>query len=59
MRFALETVLLFAFPYGTAILLAVLGERMGGKTVSGVASVGGLFLGIYFLHKALEIISIS
>jgi hypothetical protein len=59
MRLALEAVSLFAFPFGTAILLAVLGERLGGKTVSGVAAVGGLFLGIYFLQKALEIISVS
>jgi hypothetical protein len=59
MRLAVEAVFLFAFPYGTSILLAVLGERLGGKKVAGVAAVGGLFLGIYFLQKALEIISVS
>ena len=59
MRLALEIVLLVVLPYGTAILLGALGERLGGKTVSALASVGGLVLGIYFLHKTLEIILAS
>jgi hypothetical protein len=59
MRLALETVSLFGFPFGTAIMLSVLGEQLGGETASGVAAVVGLFLGIYFLQKALEIISVS
>ena len=59
MRLALEIVLLVVLPYGTAILLGALGERLGGKNVSGVASVGGLCLGIYFLHKSFEIIFAS
>jgi hypothetical protein len=59
MKLAFETVLLIALPYGTAILLGALGERLGGKTVSGWASVGGLFLGIYFLHKTFETLFVS
>ena len=55
MMFTLEVVLLVALPYGTAILLGALAERLGGKTLSGWASVGGLVLGIYFFHKTLEI----
>ncbi len=59
MKLALETLLLVALPYGTAILLGALDERLGGKTVSSLASVGGLGLGIYFLHKTFEILFIS
>ena len=54
-----EVILLVALPYGTAILMGALGERLGGKTLSGLASVGGLVLGIYFFHKTLEIILAS
>ena len=54
--FTLEVILLVALPYGTAILLGALAERLGGKTLSGFASVGGLVLGIYFFHKTLAII---
>jgi hypothetical protein len=56
---ALEIILLVTLPYGTAILLGALTERLAGKTVSGWASVGGLVLGIYFFHKALDIILAS
>jgi hypothetical protein len=59
MKLAVETVLLVTLPYGTAILLGALGERLGGKTVSGWASVGGLFLGVYFLHKTFEILFVA
>lgn len=59
MMFLLEVVLLVALPYGTAILVGALGERLGGNTVSALASYGGLVLGIYFLHKTLEIILTS
>ena len=59
MMFTLEVILLVALPYGTAILLGALGERLGGKTLSGWASVGGFALGIYFFHKTLEIILAS
>ena len=55
----LETLLLVILPYGTAILLGALGERLGGNTVSALASVGGLVLGIYFIHRTLEIILAS
>ena len=55
MKLVLEMVLLVVLPYGTAILLGALGERLGGRNVSGVASVGGLCLGIYFLQKSFEI----
>ena len=55
----LETLLLVILPYGTAILLGALGERLGGNTVSALASVGGLVLGIYFFHKTLEFILAS
>ena len=54
-----EVILLVVLPYGTAILMGVLAERLGGKTLSGLASVGGLVLGIYFFHKTLEIILAS
>ena len=59
MTLTLQIVLLLAFPYGTAVLLGALGERLGGKTVSSLASVAGLCLGIYFLHKSFEIIFTS
>ena len=59
MKLTFEIILLVAFPYGTAILLGALGERLGGKTVSGLAAVGGLGLGIYFLHKTLEMLFVS
>jgi hypothetical protein len=39
--------------------LGALGERLGGKNVSALASFGGLVLGIYFFHKTLEIILAS
>jgi hypothetical protein len=54
MMFTIEVILLVALPYGTAILLGALAERLGGKTLSGWASVGGLVLGIYFFHRTLE-----
>jgi hypothetical protein len=60
MMLLLEIILLVALPYGTAILLGALAERLGGgKILSGWTSVGGLLLGIYFLHKTLEIILAS
>jgi hypothetical protein len=59
MMFLLEVVLLVVLPYGTALLLGALAERLGGKTLSGWASVGGLALGIYFFHRTLEIIQAS
>jgi hypothetical protein len=59
MTFLLEVILLLALPFGTAILLGALAERLGGEIASYLASFGGLVLGIYFLHKALEIILVS
>jgi hypothetical protein len=59
MKFTLEIILLVALPYGTAILLGALGERLAGNTVSALASFGGLGLGIYFLHKTFEILLAS
>jgi hypothetical protein len=59
MMLLLEIILMLALPYGTAILVGALAERLGGKTLSSLASVGGLVLGIYFLHKTLEIILAS
>jgi hypothetical protein len=59
MKLALQIVLLIVLPYGSAILLGFLGERFGGKTGSGLASVAGLFLGIYFLRRALGILFVS
>ena len=59
MTLTLQIVLLVVLPYGTAVLLGALGERLGGKTVSSLASVAGLCLGIYFLHKSFEIIFTS
>ena len=55
----LEIILMLALPYATAILVGALAERLGGKTLSSLASVGGLVLGIYFLDKTLEIILAS
>ena len=55
----LEIILMLALPYATAILVGALAERLGGKTLSSLASVGGLVLGIYFFHKTLEIILAS
>jgi hypothetical protein len=59
MMFTLEVLLLVALPYGTAILVGALAKRLGGEIVSSLASFGGLALGIYFLHKTLEIILAS
>jgi hypothetical protein len=59
MMFLLELILLVALPYGTAIVLGALAERLGGHAVSALASFGGLVLGIYFLHKAFEFILVS
>jgi hypothetical protein len=59
MIFLLEVILLVTLPFGTAILLGALAERLGGHAVSSLASFGGLVLGIYFLHKTLEIIIAS
>jgi hypothetical protein len=59
MKLTLEVVLIVALPYGTAILMGALAERLGGKTVSGWAAAGGLALGIYFFHRTLEIILAS
>jgi hypothetical protein len=39
--------------------MGALAERLGGKTLSGWAAVGGLTLGIYFFHRTLEIILAS
>ena len=46
-------VLIVVLPYGTAVLCGALTE-WAGKIVSGVSSMGGLALGIYFFHKAIE-----
>lgn len=59
MMFLLEVILLVVLPYGTALLLGALAEQLGGHAVSALASFGGLALGIYFLHKTLEIILAS
>jgi hypothetical protein len=59
MKLMLEVILLVVLPYGTAILMGALVERLGGKTLSGWAAVGGLALGIYFFHRTLEIILAS
>ncbi|HEY5505346.1 MAG TPA: hypothetical protein VIK28_09320 [Sedimentisphaerales bacterium] len=59
MKLLLEIILLVALPYGTAFLMGALAERLGGKTLSGWAAVGGLALGIYFFHKSLDIIIAS
>ena len=59
MKFTFEVILLVALPYGTAILLGSLAERLAGKTASAWASFGGLALGIYFFHRTLEIILAS
>ena len=37
----LEIILMLALPYGTAILVGALAERLGGKTLSSLASEGG------------------
>ena len=59
MVFLLEVILLVGLPYGTALLLGALAERLAGNTVSSLASIGGLALGIYFFHRTLEIILAS
>ena len=59
MKLMLEVILLVALPYGTAFLMGALAERLGGKTLSGWAAVGGVALGIYLFHKSLDIIIAS
>ena len=56
MMFLLEVILLVALPYGTAILLGALFERLLGEIASGIASIGGLVLGVYFFHRTLEVL---
>jgi hypothetical protein len=51
MKLTLEVILLVVRPYGTAILIGALAERLGGKTLSGCAAVGGLALGICFFSQ--------
>jgi hypothetical protein len=59
MTFLLEVILLVTLPFGTAILVGAAAERLAGEIPSYLASFGGLALGIYFLHKTLEIIDVS
>ncbi len=55
MVLVLNIFILVSLPFGTAILAGLLAERLGGKIVSAWASMGGLFLGVYFVHKVFEI----
>ena len=48
------TVLLVVLPYGTAITCGAI-TQWAGRTVSGWSSLGGLALGIYLLHKSMEL----
>ena len=59
MMFLLEVILLVGLPYGTAILFGALAERLAGSIVSAWSSFGGLALGIYFVHRAFEIMLAS
>ena len=45
-----EVFTIIAIPLGTALLVGVLAERLGAGSASGLASMGGLGLGAYFLH---------
>ena len=54
-----EVFTIIAIPLGTALLVGVLAERLGAGSASGLASMGGLGLGAYFLHKVLELIPAS
>jgi hypothetical protein len=47
-------ILLVVLPFGTAIACGAL-MQWAGNAVSGWSSIGGLALGIYFLHKCLEL----
>jgi len=51
-------ILLVVLPYGTAIICGTITYRAGG-IVSGWCSIGGLALGIYFFHKAMEFLAVS
>ena len=51
-------ILLVVLPYGTAIICGTITYRAGG-IVSGWCSIGGLALGIYFFHKAMELLAVS
>jgi hypothetical protein len=51
-------ILLVVLPYGTAIICGAITYRAGG-IVSGWCSIGGLALGIYFFHKAMEFLAVS
>jgi len=50
----LMMILLVVLPYGTALVCGAITYRAG-ATVSGWCSIGGLALGIYFFHKAMEL----
>ncbi len=56
MRFVLEIFLIFVLPLGTAIIFGMLAERLGAKVMSGLAAIGGLCWGTYFLSSVLEIL---
>jgi hypothetical protein len=49
----LMMILLVVLPYGTALVCGAI-TYWAGATVSGWSSIGGLALGIYFFHKAME-----
>ena len=51
-------ILLVVLPYGTALISGAIAYRAGG-IVSGWCSIGGLALGIYFFHKAMEFLAVS
>lgn len=53
MKFGIEIVLIFLLPFGSAIIFGVLADRLGAKVMTGLAAVGGLCFGVYFLSVAL------
>ena len=53
MKFGFEIVLIFVVPFGTAIIFGVIADRLGAKVMTGLAAMGGLSLGLYFLSIAL------
>ena len=53
MKLMLEIILLVALPYGTAFIMGARAERLGGKTLSSWAAVGGLAL-IFFTNRLIS-----
>lgn len=56
MKFGFDIILIFVLPFSTAIIFGVIADRLGAKVMTGLAAMGGLGLGLYFLSSVLSIL---